>query len=123
MPAEAWAVSITVGERSYPGPQSARSDKGSGTHDPALRGYMAGHGNRIDDTMLIREAQRGNHAAFEELVRHYDQALLRAALHLTGTQHDAQDIFHDAFVKAYKNVGSFRFERSCYNWLHRIVPG
>src|ERR1700726_953699 len=121
MPAEAWAVSITVGERSYQGPQSARSDKGSGTHDPALRGYMAGQGNRIDDTMLIREAQRGNHAAFEELVRHYDQAVLRLALHLTGSEHDAQDIFQEAFLKAYKNVGSFRFECSFYTWIYRIV--
>jgi predicted outer membrane protein len=34
---------------------------------------MAGHSlSRIDDTMLVREAQRGNRAAFEELVRHYD---------------------------------------------------
>src|SRR6201981_954875 len=121
MPAEAWAVSITVGERSYPGPQSARSDKGSGTHDPALRGYMAGQGNRIDDTMLIREAQRGDHAAFEELVRHYDQAVLRLALHLTGSEPEAQDVYQDAFLKAYRNIGSFRFECSFYTWIYRIV--
>jgi CHASE2 domain-containing sensor protein len=61
---------------------------------------------RIDDTMLIREAQRGNRAAFEELVRHYDQAVLRLALHLTGTEHDAQDVYQDAFLKAYKNIGN-----------------
>jgi RNA polymerase sigma-70 factor (ECF subfamily) len=82
---------------------------------------MAGQGSRIDDTMLIREAQRGNRAAFEELVRHYDQAVLRLALHLTGSEHDAQDIFQDAFLKAYKNVGSFRFECSFYTWIYRIV--
>ena len=67
-------------------------DKVSGTQDPAARGRMAGQDSRIDDTMLIREAQRGNRAAFEELVRHYDQAVLRLALHLTGSEHDAQDI-------------------------------
>ena len=76
---------------------------------------------RIDDTMLIREAQRGNRAAFEELVRHYDQAVLRLALHLTGTEHDAQDVYQDAFLKAYKNIGSFRFECSFYTWIYRIV--
>jgi RNA polymerase sigma-70 factor (ECF subfamily) len=82
---------------------------------------MAGQGNRIDDTMLIREAQLGNRAAFEELVRHYDQAVLRLALHLTGSESDAQDIFQEAFLKAYKNVGSFRFECSFYTWIYRIV--
>jgi len=71
--------------------------------------------------MLIREAQRGNRAAFEELVRHYDHAVLRLALHLTGTEQDAQDVYQDAFLKAYKNIGSFRFECSFYTWIYRIV--
>jgi RNA polymerase sigma-70 factor (ECF subfamily) len=82
---------------------------------------MAGQERRIDDTILIREAQRGNRGAFEELVRHYDQAVLRLALHLTGTEHDAQDVYQDAFLKAYKNIGSFRFECSFYTWIYRIV--
>jgi RNA polymerase sigma-70 factor (ECF subfamily) len=100
---------------------NSRPNTSSGTHNPAVRSQMAGQGSRIDDTMLIREAQRGNRAAFEELVRHYDQAVLRLALHLTGSEHDAQDIFQDAFLKAYKNVGSFRFECSFYTWIYRIV--
>ncbi|HTM86817.1 MAG TPA: sigma-70 family RNA polymerase sigma factor [Terriglobales bacterium] len=76
---------------------------------------------RVDDTALIRGAQHGDAAAFEELVRHYDQAVLRLALHLTGSEHDAQDIYQEAFLKAYKNVGSFRFECSFYTWIYRIV--
>ena len=56
---------------------------GSGTQDPTTRGHMAGHTTgRIDDTTLVLEAQRGNRAAFEELVRHYDQAVLRLALQI-----------------------------------------
>jgi RNA polymerase sigma-70 factor (ECF subfamily) len=83
---------------------------------------MAGHTTgRIDDTTLVREAQRGNRAAFEELVRHYDQAVLRLALHLTGSEHDAQDVYQDAFLKAYRNIGNFRFECSFYTWIYRIV--
>jgi RNA polymerase sigma-70 factor (ECF subfamily) len=83
---------------------------------------MAGHSlGRIDDTLLVREAQRGNRAAFEELVRHYDQAVLRLAMHLTGSEHEAQDIYQDAFLKAYKSVGNFRFECSFYTWIYRIV--
>jgi RNA polymerase sigma-70 factor (ECF subfamily) len=82
---------------------------------------MAAQGSRIDDTMLIREAQRGNRVAFEDLVRHYDQAVLRLAFHLTGSESDAQDIYQEAFLKAYRNVGSFRFECSFYTWIYRIV--
>jgi RNA polymerase sigma-70 factor (ECF subfamily) len=77
--------------------------------------------NRLDDSSLIREAQRGNRAAFEQLVHQYDRAVLRLALHLTGSEQDAQDIYQEAFLKAYKNMGSFRFECSFYTWIYRIV--
>jgi DNA-directed RNA polymerase specialized sigma24 family protein len=118
MPADVWAVTLAVGARTRS--TKTRVEKVSGIQDPT-RGRMAGQERRIDDTILIREAQRGNRAAFEELVRHYDQAVLRLALHLTGTEHDAQDVYQDAFLKAYKKIGSFRFECSFYTWIYRIV--
>jgi RNA polymerase sigma-70 factor, ECF subfamily len=77
--------------------------------------------SRIDDTVLIREAQMGSTAAFEELVRQYDRAVLRLAVHLTGSQEDGQDIYQEAFLRAYINLGSFRFECSFYTWIYRIV--
>ena len=77
--------------------------------------------DRVDDTLLIREAQQGNTAAFEELVRQYDRAVLRLAVHLTGSQEDAQDIYQEAFLRAYINLARFRFECSFYTWIYRIV--
>ncbi len=125
MPADVWAVTLAVGKRAHSKTENERVQRVSGgivseNRDPTW-GRMAGQERRIDDTILIREAQRGNSAAFEELVRHYDQAVLRLALHLTGTEHDAQDVYQDAFLKAYKNIGSFRFECSFYTWIYRIV--
>jgi len=76
---------------------------------------------RIDDSRLIRDAQRGDAAAFEELVRHYDRAVLRLAIHLTGSAEDGQDIYQEAFLRAYINLGRFRFECSFYTWIYRIV--
>ena len=76
---------------------------------------------RVDDTLLIREAQQGNSAAFEELVRQYDRAVLRLAVHLTGSQEDGQDIYQEAFLRAYVNLARFRFECSFYTWIYRIV--
>src|SRR5512138_396374 len=108
MPAEAMVLTA-VGAR---GPKTL----------PAERGRMVSQAlNRADDSQLIREAQRGDRAAFEELVRQYDRAVLRLALHLTGSESDAQDIYQEAFLKAYRNIGSFRFECSFYTWVYRIV--
>jgi len=77
--------------------------------------------DRVVDTLLIREAQQGNTAAFEELVRQYDRAVLRLAVHLTGSQEDGQDIYQEVFLRAYINLARFRFECSFYTWIYRIV--
>src|SRR6266404_8417482 len=89
-------------------------------------GYCAGLTEQeapahVDDRELIVRAQYGDAAAFEELVRNYDQAVLRLALHLTGSEQDAQDIYQEAFLKAYRHIGNFRFECSFYTWIYRIV--
>jgi RNA polymerase sigma-70 factor (ECF subfamily) len=76
---------------------------------------------RADDDRLIREAQQGDAAAFEELVRQYDRSVLRLAIHLTGSPEDGQDIYQEAFLRAYTNLKSFRFECSFYTWIYRIV--
>jgi RNA polymerase sigma-70 factor, ECF subfamily len=95
---------------------------GSSSNNISSRGLMVGQSqSRVNDADLIREAQRGNRAAFEDLVRQYDHAVLRLALHLTNSEQDAKDIYQDAFLKAYRNLGSFRFECSFYTWIYRIV--
>jgi len=70
---------------------------------------------------LIREAQAGSRVAFDSLVRQYEHQVLRLALHLTGSEHDAEDIYQEAFLKAYRYIGNFRFECSFYTWIYRIV--
>ena len=76
---------------------------------------------RIEDNEFIREAQKGSRTAFDALVRRYDQSVLRLALHMLGSEQDAQDIHQEAFIKAYRHLGSFRFECSFYTWMYRIV--
>jgi RNA polymerase sigma-70 factor (ECF subfamily) len=88
---------------------------------PPNRSAAAARSARIDDTILIRQAQQGNTTAFEELVRQYDRAVLRLAVHLTGSQEDGQDIYQEAFLRAYINLARFRFECSFYTWIYRIV--
>jgi RNA polymerase sigma-70 factor, ECF subfamily len=76
---------------------------------------------QVDNAQLIRAAQRGDSSAFEQLVRQYDRAVLRIAMHLTGSPEDGQDIYQEAFLRAYVNLPSFRFECSFYTWIYRIV--
>jgi len=73
------------------------------------------------ECFLVREVQGGNQAAFEQLVHAHDQAVLRLALRITGSESDAQDIHQEAFLKVYTKLAGFRFECSLSTWIYRIV--
>jgi RNA polymerase sigma-70 factor (ECF subfamily) len=75
----------------------------------------------IQDCFLVREVQGGNQAAFEQLVHAHDQAVLRLALRITGSQSDAQDTYQETFLKVYRKLGGFRFECSFSTWIYRIA--
>jgi RNA polymerase sigma-70 factor, ECF subfamily len=89
--------------------------------DNTPRGVVVASVDCIQDCPLVREAQGGNQAAFEQLVHTYDQVVLRLALRLTGSASDAQDIHQEAFLKVYKKLNGFRFECSFSTWIYRIV--
>src|SRR5579863_6263050 len=74
-----------------------------------------------DETALIRAAQRGDQDAFERLVREYDRSVLRLAVNLLHSPDEARDVYQEAFLKVYRNLGSFRFDCSFHTWLYRIV--
>lgn len=76
---------------------------------------------QLDERSVVAEAQAGNRAAFEELVRRYDRDVLRLALNLMKRPEDARDVYQEAFLKVYRNLHRFRFECSFYTWLYRIV--
>ncbi len=70
---------------------------------------------------LIRAAQRGDQDAFEQLVRTYDQNVLRLAMNLLRSPEDARDVYQEAFLRVYRNLHTFRFDCSFHTWLYRIV--
>ena len=70
---------------------------------------------------LIRAAQGGDQEAFEQLVRTYDQSVLRLAMNLLRSQEDARDVYQEAFLRVYRNLHAFRFDCSFHTWLYRIV--
>src|ERR1700754_3056546 len=75
--------------------------------------------NQVDS--LIRAAQRGDQDAFEQLVRAYDQSVLRLAMNLLRSPEDARDVYQEAFLRVYRNLHSFRFDCSFHTWLYRIA--
>lgn len=78
-------------------------------------------GIQTDETALIKAAQAGDQDAFGQLVRAYDQSVLRLAMNLLRSPEDAQDVYQEAFLRVYRNLHTFRFDCSFHTWLYRIV--
>jgi RNA polymerase sigma-70 factor (ECF subfamily) len=74
-----------------------------------------------DELWLIRRAQEGDRAAFDALIRAYDQNVLRLALQVVGSQEEARDLYQEAFLKVYRSIRHFRSEAKFSTWLYRVV--
>lgn len=74
-----------------------------------------------DERSLIRRAQGGDRAAFDELVRLYDQHVLRLVTKVVGSPDEARDLYQEAFLKVYRSLSRFRSESRFSTWLYRVV--
>src|SRR5919202_5515912 len=75
----------------------------------------------MDEQSLIARAQRGDLQAYDALVRQYQQLAFRAAFLITRDEQEAADAAQDAFLRAYRALGSFKLGQPFRPWLMRIV--
>ncbi len=76
---------------------------------------------QAEDEVLVRQAQQGDRAAFDALVRLYDQKVLRLALQIVRSPEEARDLYQEAFLKVYRSLPRFRFQSRFSTWLYRVV--
>lgn len=66
--------------------------------------------------------ERVDHQRFRQLVRDYDERLRRLAGGLLGADpHRVDDALQEAYIRAYRSLGSFRGESEVGTWLYRVV--
>ncbi len=73
------------------------------------------------DEALVLSCQRGDTAAFESLVVRHQKRMLNIAFRLIGDYDEACEVIQDAFVSAYKNIGTFRGDSKFTTWLTTIT--
>jgi RNA polymerase sigma factor (sigma-70 family) len=78
-------------------------------------------GRPLTDAELIDAARRGDVAAYEELVRRYEQLAFRTAFLVCGDAEEARDAAQEGFVNAYGALRGFRAGAEPRPWLLRIV--
>lgn len=74
-----------------------------------------------DNSELIREVLGGDKSSFAELVRRYERAVWTTAWNVLRDHHAAQDATQNAFVEAFRKLGSLRQPALFGVWVLRIA--
>ncbi len=77
--------------------------------------------DREDDAVLIALSKQGDREAFNRLVERYSTQIYNFAYRMTNSREDAEDIYQNAFIHAFRGIKSFRADAAFSTWLYRIV--
>jgi RNA polymerase sigma-70 factor (ECF subfamily) len=75
----------------------------------------------LEDLRLIDSLRDGSEAAYEELIRRFQQPVYALALRLLDDQGEACDVVQEVFLKVFRKIGNFRSESSLKTWIYRIT--
>src|SRR5215472_8409748 len=74
-----------------------------------------------DDSSIARRVAAGDRSAFALIMRRYNRRLYRLARASLRDDSEAQDALQEAYLSAYRAIGSFRGDATLSTWLSRLV--
>ncbi|MHB1050468.1 MAG: RNA polymerase sigma factor [Bacteroidota bacterium] len=77
--------------------------------------------DQSDEQELIREFNRGNDQAFNQLVLRYQEKVYWIVRRMISDHDEANDLTQNIFIKAYHSLYSFKGNSTFYTWLYRIA--
>lgn len=77
--------------------------------------------NAKSDETLVQAAQKGDMAAFEELVARHRDKIYGRAFSIVRSEEEAIDLSQEAWVKAWQRLSQFQGQSSFLTWLTRIT--
>ena len=97
------------------------ADGSTEPHEPRDEAGRPASGVEQSDLELVRRVQKGERGAFDLLVLRYQHKVVKLVARLLRDPAEAEDVAQEAFVKAYRALGSFRGDSAFYTWLYRIA--
>lgn len=75
----------------------------------------------MNESQCVQQVLSGNTSAFAYFVETYQDMAITIAHRICGNMQDAEDVVQESYVKAYRNLHTFRSESKFSTWLYRIV--
>src|ERR1044071_134779 len=70
---------------------------------------------------LIERAAAGDTLAFEEIMKHSEQRVMRMTWRMLGNEADARDAAQEVFLRVYKYLGRFKQDQPFFAWVYQIT--
>jgi RNA polymerase sigma factor (sigma-70 family) len=77
--------------------------------------------SRRQDSEIIKEALRGNQAAYQKLMRKYHDAIHMLIYRMVREKAEVEDLTQEAFIKAFASLRNFNNEYAFSTWLYKIA--
>ena len=75
----------------------------------------------MEEQELILRCQQGDEAAFETLVRRYEQKVYALCRRMCRDEDDALEAAQDAFLAVWRGIGGYRADAAFSTWLYRLA--
>ena len=75
----------------------------------------------MDDVEAIKRCQKGDREAFRHLVETYQKRAVAHAVVILFDRDDAEDAVQEAFIDAFKAIGTFDTSRTFYEWFYVLL--
>lgn len=75
----------------------------------------------IDERALVLRARNGDAAAFEQVLNHHQERVLRIIHSIVKDPMDTEEVAQDVFLTVFSKIHSFRGDSSFSTWIHRIA--
>src|SRR5688572_455848 len=75
----------------------------------------------MDDAATIKRCQQGDREAFRHVVERYQKRAVAHALTILLNRDDAEDAVQEAFIDAFKAIGTFDTSRTFYQWFYVLL--
>lgn len=77
--------------------------------------------DEASDRLLVEQTRGGQANAFGELVRRYQTSVYNVCYRVLGDSAEAEDLTQEAFLRAYRRLGSYDIERPFGPWMRRVA--
>lgn len=75
----------------------------------------------LTDSELLTAIQRGDDDAFDAFAQRYGRRLFAFGLQMCGHHEDAEDVFQETLLRAYRSLDGLRDPGALRTWLYRVV--